>query len=405
MHTFFKTTALIGICFSFIRPAAAQIVFPRVFDYNATSCTHYAQLIDRDTIVCAGVTYADNDPAPVQQGAVLSYFDSCGQLIKSFKYFDNAGRDIYLDHTNIVKTSNGSYCFGGSLDNGKAGLVMCVGHNGQVNFISEITPPLGWDFIIVFTLYEDDHALYAIGTVNKFGDNDMFIWKMDNKGKTLFFKIYGDQDNCELASSIIKKGDYLLIGGTKSNVCFSKPWKNFVWFLEVDTSGVVVNEFIDQSSSKYSGVGPIFPTSDGGWIYAGSYLDSSSLVSSYTRCYVVKVDSSFNKQWRRILGNPSAPANGFSFLEPLEDHTFIVGGRYTVGGQYVSSQPFQSGAWILKMTENGDTLWSNLVKVNWDPAHLSLTTLAGLGTLSNGTIIASGHVLTTFPKDRYSAWL
>lgn len=406
MHAFFKTIILIGICLSlFSQPATAQIVFPRVFDYNASSCTHYAQLIDRDTIICAGVTYADNDPAPVQQGALLSHFDSCGQLIKSFKYFDEAGRDIYLDFTNIVKAQDGGYCFGGTLDNGMAGLVMCVDHNGQMAFICEVPTPSGWNSVVVYSLLEAYGDLYAIGRISKLGDMDLFLWKMDNKGNTIFFKLYGDENNCESARSIVKKGDHILIGGSKSNVCNNIPWKAHPWFLEVNKNGEVQNEWEDLSSDKYSGALGLCPTGDKGWMYVGTYLDSFKTSGSYLRCAITKVDSNFNNVWRRILGNPTSPNNGFTHLEPLGDHTYLIGGRYTVGGQYVSAQPFQSGAWILKMTENGDTLWSNLIKVNWDPAHLSLTTLAGLGTLSNGTIVASGHVLTTFPKDRYSAWL
>lgn len=402
---------VLGFIFLVEGQSSSQAVFPQAFHFNSRAASINGILVANDTIACVGVAYKDNDSLSNQQGVVFALVDSCGNQINYHKYFDEDGKDMFITgRKSSTKTKDGGYCFGGALSALEA-FTIKTNNLGEMIFYKKYTPPFSTDFYYTInSILEIEGNLYVFGLIqhNNY-DLNIFLMKTDALGNSIFFKEYGISEESEAVASLYPEDDKIIVGAFRSNTLTGDifaPARN--WVFELDTLGNVGWEKLDSVPTKFWSTGGLQRTKDNGWIYGSAHLDSISPWGSghYFRCAVVKLDSAFNQQWATILGNPTSNINAFADIIQTDDGGYIAGGTYITGpGFYSPPPPYpQKGGLVVKLSSEGDTLWSNFTTVYVDSLGRSSNDLVGLEQLSSGTLIAGGG-LYDFAAQKNEGWV
>jgi hypothetical protein len=175
-----------------------------------------------------------------------------------------------------------------------------------------------------------------------FGDNDIFVSRLDGSGNISWSSVYGgsgnDQAECVILTS---DGGYLVAGQTKSFGAL-----NFdVYVLKLGSGGNVLWSNIYQKPKDQIVAGAV-EMADGGFVIAGS--DSTGAVNNYD-IFCLKINSSGAVQWAKSYGGTQ---NDFSASIKK-----TPGGGFVVAGNSYSFTP-TSDAFVLNLTENGSTIWT-----------------------------------------------
>jgi hypothetical protein len=145
---------------------------------------------------------------------------------------------------------------------------------------------------------------------------------------------------------------------------------------------------VSQFNKVYGGSGQdgatdVMPTSDGGYIMAG-YTESNDgdVSSNHGRqdAWIVKLDKDGNIQWQKTLGGSDAD-NAYSIAITSEGDYVLTGSTSSNDGD-ISGNHGQQDAWVVKLDQQGNTLWQKTIGGTNDYRAFHITT-----TL-NGYIIA-----------------
>ena len=190
------------------------------------------------------------------------------------------------------------------------------------------------------TMKSIDDSIYILAGVSGdyFSENKTWVIRADNEGHLLWSKLYSD--GFATAMEIVEHNNILVIGGdklTKLNINGDVLWEK-----------KIIGNY---SYQLYS----VKETKDKGFILVGS---SSSCC--YKDLCLIKIDSSGNKLWEKMYGSDWEEV-GKDVIQ-TSDNGFLVVGR--------APNPFSGGEyklWLLKMDENGDTLWTQKHTVSSEP--------------------------------------
>ncbi len=254
----------------------------------------------------------------------------------------------------------------------------------------------GWDapFQIKKTL---DNKYIIAGTTSSYGagSSDAFLLKIDNNGDSLWFKTYGGiEDDGANSIEICADSGFIICGST----CSYSNVFSAVYLIKTNSNGNTIWTRTYEEKD-YNNAACIITTHDGGFLLAGitemggptgadglvirtnsngdtlwmkiygglSYDIFSSvcednngnfllcgttynLTSGSYDAYILKINSSGQEVWNKIYGGVSV--DNASSIKYTNDHAFIIAGStesYGVGGKDVL---------LLKIDQNGDTLWS-----------------------------------------------
>ena len=101
----------------------------------------------------------------------------------------------------------------------------------------------------------------------------------------------------------------------------------------------------------YNNIQSVQPTDDGGYIVCGSTsFTNLPQIQNYGDMYILKVDESGDEIWSRIYEN----GHGFS-IQPTNDGGYIITGTRKGEDSWCCFEDF----YIMKINENGDSLWTN----------------------------------------------
>jgi hypothetical protein len=184
-----------------------------------------------------------------------------------------------------------------------------------------------------------DSGYLIVGSTESYGAglHDIYLVKINAAGDTQWTRTYGTQDYESGLSSAPAPGGGYLVAGTRQEGGLGQQ----VWLLRIGPGGDTAwtRTYGGAANENVSGV---LPTGDLGFVFAGSSGDD---------LYLVKVDSLGEVLWSRTYGGPY-PDWG-SALAGTDDGCLIV-----VGGMRTSPDPEDCAAWLLKVDQNGDTLWT-----------------------------------------------
>ena len=192
-----------------------------------------------------------------------------------------------------------------------------------------------------------DGGYIIAGNTESFGTgaNDFWILKLDHYGNITWQKTYGGPYN-DNAGSIQQTSDggYIVVGITNP---FVAGWFYDIWILKLDSSGDVTWQKT-YGGSNDDNAGSIQPTSDGGYIVAGSSDSFGSGLYDYD-FWVLKLDSSGNVVWQKTYGGAAEDRAG-SIRQTSE-------GGYIVAGTTASFGAGGWDFWVLKLDSLGDVTW------------------------------------------------
>ncbi len=189
----------------------------------------------------------------------------------------------------------------------------------------------------------NDGGLMVCGytIASAFGDNDIFIMKLDGRGNIVWSNLYGGAGN-DQANSIEKTSDgsFIICGTTSS---FSGTFDPFV--MKINSAGVIEwSKYYRWWNQDYGN--SIIQTPDAGFIITG-YSNSFS-IGGYD-VYSLKIDQSGGLMWARAYGGPENDYG--NSIRTSTDAGYIIGGytfSYGVGGD----------AYIIKLYGDGALRWS-----------------------------------------------
>ena len=171
---------------------------------------------------------------------------------------------------------------------------------------------------------------------------DAWVLKLDASGTVSWQKTYGGA-NLDNTNDIqpTSDGGYIVVGSTES----SGAGIDDAWVIKLDAAGAVTWQKT-YGGANLDVANSIQPTSDGGYIVAG-YTDSSGV--GIDDAWVIKLDAAGAVAWQKTYGG--ANSDIAYTIQPTSD------GGYIVAGSTDSFGAGNNDAWILKLDSAGAVAW------------------------------------------------
>jgi len=248
---------------------------------------------------------------------------------------------------NILQTAEGGYILlGGTVSKGagKGDIwLIKLDTNGKIQWDKTFGGPDGESTGSV-QLTSDGGYIIAGGTSSK-GSGQMDIWviKIDSKGKILWDKTFGGRKH-DTGTSIRQTADgaYIIAGNTTSKGSGQMD----IWVIKIDSKGKILwDKTFGGRKSEW--VKSFQLTTDGAYILAGS---TSSKGTGKNDAWVIKIDSEGKILWDKTFGGKNNES--CNSIQQTTDGGFIFAGS-------VEKTNRQYDAWIVKLDSKGREVGSD----------------------------------------------
>ena len=272
-------------------------------------------------------------------------------------------RDTSMDAAgSVIETSDGGYAI--------AGLTQTVGtEDGDFWLIKtdkdgneEWNRTYGEEkFETAHSLVETSDGGYALaGDTQSFGagDSDYWLVKTDENGNEEWNQTY-DKGADERARSLVEASDggYVLAGDISySSVDLDYGWYE-AWLVKTDENG---NMEWDRTYGRegFDGAYGLVEASDGGYVLAG--FTQMIWGDGWNDFWLVKTDPNGNSDWSKTYGG-DRPQNAYGLVEASD-------GGYVLVGFTDFSDAERSAFWLVKTDKDGDMVWNQTFRGNYDYA-------------------------------------
>lgn len=194
-----------------------------------------------------------------------------------------------------------------------------------------------------------DSGYMLIGYTESYGSGgkDLYLLKSDQAGNLQWYKTYGGSlQDCGYFIHDNEDGTFLLLGYRDGP---SGWYKGDVWILKIDTAGDTI------WTKSYGGSYEEWAMSmvvdeDGNYLISAV---SNSFGAGGKDVWLLKIDSLGDTLWTKTYGG-AAEDVGYDIVKTYDDN-FIIGGYINGSGQWTPGD-----LWLLKISGNGDSLWSKI---------------------------------------------
>lgn len=231
------------------------------------------------------------------------------------------------------------------------------------------------------------------GDVNgNHGTQDFWVLKLDANGNKIWSKLYGGLLN-EFLPTVIATSDggFLIAGSTDSNDGdVSGNHGDFdAWLLKIDADGNKLwSKTFGGSGTDYAN--RMIPTNDGGFVIVGETTSNDGdVIGNHggNDAWAFKVDANGNKVWSKTFGGSGIDQLVSIISTP--DGSYVIAGNSTSNNADLNSNHGDKDSWILKLSANGDKIWSKAYGGSgWDEATSLVTT-------SNGELLVAGYTYSS----------
>jgi len=175
---------------------------------------------------------------------------------------------------------------------------------------------------------------------------DAWILKLNSDGEKQWQETYGG-DSYDVAHSIlpISAGGYIVAGNTNS---FGAGGSD-IWLLKLNAKGKLLWQKTYGGSDEDL-ANSVWLTDEGGYIVAGK---TSSFGSKQADGWILKLDSEGKVQWEKIYGTDAFDLANFA--QQTSDGGYIISGTtYNYGRK---REDLGENFWVLKLNSKGKILW------------------------------------------------
>jgi hypothetical protein len=390
-----KLMLVLSFCFS-IAISYSQLPLQKKWDYrfggDLSECLYVLQETKDAGYILAGCTYSDVSGDVTESSLGNGDFwivktDSLG-----IKQWDKRfGGDVSETVNDLQQLENGDYVLGGFTNSSLSGdlgepsrgladfWVIKIGQNGSKlwakrfggsmnEYITSLHQAIGGGYLLCGYSNSD-----AGGDVSQraIGDIDFWVVKVDESGHKLWDKKYGGIGDDYLTCSVsTRDGGYLLAGWINSDTSIYITAPSFgasdYWIIKIDSLG---NKEWDRRFGGNRGdrLYSVRKTNDGGYILGGfSSSDSSDNISQPSRggfdYWIVKIDSSGNKEWDKRFGGDNEET-GFGNVQQTIDGGYLLSGISVSNnsGDKTEDNSAYENVWVVKTDSLGNKQWDRTV--------------------------------------------
>lgn len=256
--------------------------------------------------------------------------------------FGGPGRDR---GESVQQTNDGGYIIAGHTNTTGAGgrdvWLIKTDSNGSMLWNRTFGgPDEDWGYCVQETR---DGGYIVAGDTYSFGAGDRDVWliKTNSNGSKEWDRTFGWPGyDGGISAQQTTDGGYIIAGRTNSS-----GRGDDVWLIKTDSNGDRLWDEIFGGPNDDWGY-CVQETSDGGYIVAG---DTESYGSGGKDVWLIKTDSSGNKEWDKTFGGPSWDW-GVSVLETDAGEYLAAGSTYSYGAGNVDLL-------LIKVDRDGDEIW------------------------------------------------
>ncbi len=317
--------------------------------------------------------------------------------------------NCYYDSANsIIQTENSNYLVAGYSYNENtvksSGWILNLDKEGDLIW-DKIYGGKNWDTIYkIIKTYDDNFIL--IGYTKSQGKNgkDAWIIKIDNTGKILWEKTYGDinDDEALCITQSSQDNGYIIAGYSTSH---ESEFKN-VWLLKTDTNGYAYSVSA-KKDHNFDIIKPIIYTNnltyslewdkvyntkmDEEYLYITKYNDDDFIIGGYKELgkkrkkqgTISTISSEGFIKWKKFLGGEGDEQ--INYIYPLSKKSYIAVG-YTK-----SKGKGKKDLWLIKANKKGRIIWNKTFGgKNNDKGH-SIIPANDKGFIIAGTTLSKGN--------------
>jgi len=219
---------------------------------------------------------------------------------------------------------------------------------------------------------DGDYIIAGVSTSFTSGSTVLWVLKLDADGKIIWQNGYPDENyDMVFSVSLSYTSDETFLIAAGISEFFTSGSADF-WFMEIDSSGSLLwprriqGELADVSRS-------IVSLGDQGFIVAG---DTASSGAGGKDAWIIKYDNENAIEWQKTYGDTGNELA--TVICPTSDGGFIVAGSTT------SSSKGAKDVWFAQLDNNGNILWQKTFGGEKDDVITSLITTADGGFLAAG---------------------
>ena len=198
------------------------------------------------------------------------------------------------------------------------------------------------------------------------GGRDSWLVKIDQNGAVLWEKAYGGTGDDYFYHGLkTADGNYLFVGSSSSPADGNKTAPNYgssdIWLVKVDENGTTLwDKSYGGSASELAY--DIIATADGNYLIAGysySPADGNKTAPNYgsSDIWLVKVDENGTTLWDKSYGG-SASESAKKIIATADGNYLFVGSSSSPADGNKTAPMYGYGdIWLVKVDENGTTLW------------------------------------------------
>lgn len=296
---------------------------------------------------------------------------------KEVAWSKNYGGGEYEEISSIIQTNDENYIFVGktysyddSLNDGKGNgdfYLSELDEDGNELWFKRIG---GSDVDFAFSITQNFDDNFVIAGISRSTDVDFntssslgsaAVVKIDRNGEIIWANTYGGLYN-EVAYSIEKTYDNgnVVAGSSESSVGDVPNNYGFKdgWIFKLDEAGYI------RWSYAYGGTGndelnSITPTLDGGYIAAGYTASNNYDIpknNGKTDFWILKISATGVKEWSRNYGG-SNDERAYDIVQSIDGSYYATGYSYSQD-QDVENNKGYYDLWVLKLSTDGDIIWS-----------------------------------------------
>jgi hypothetical protein len=227
-------------------------------------------------------------------------------------------------------------------------------------------------------LMNGGYAMFGGTTIGSPLNNYATLFRFDESGDTLWTKNYGDTSYFQSGKHMRQTldGGFILFGDN------STP-SEYLWVIKTDSLGIIEWEQT-YGGPNYEGAAHIAVCADGGYIFSGNTKSLGPNIPNEVNIRIMKIDSLGNEEFTKVLGEDGLDAPWG--IEQTQDGGYIFGGSIKHDSDNVT-KPY-----AVKLDALGNTVWETSPK---PPNGNGSTAFYGILELSDSSFVAAGNQFDT----------